>query len=110
MTERFGAGPYGLMLRVQVTGRAQDAPVYLGQSVPRDTFAVTGEDREAAAGWTGVTGADGSVAAGRVKSGESGGGDAAMRVVAVSGIGAGSGLVLGLGLWTLVARRRAGRA
>ena len=26
VTERFGAGPYGLTLRVQVTGTAQDAP------------------------------------------------------------------------------------
>ncbi|WP_330289390.1 hypothetical protein [Streptomyces sp. NBC_00576] len=110
MTERFGAGPYGLTLRVQVTGTAQDAPGYLGRSVPRDTFTVTDQDREAAAGWTGVAGADGSVAAASGKSGGSGGGDAAMRVVAVSGIGTGSVLVLGLGLWTVVARRRAGRA
>lgn len=110
VTKRFGDGPYGLTLRVQVTGTAQDAPAYLGQSSPRDTFAVTDEDREAAAGWAGVAGADGSVAAGRGGSGGSGGGDAAMRVVAVSGIGAGSVLVLGLGLWTVVARRRAGRA
>ncbi|WP_332874974.1 hypothetical protein [Streptomyces geranii] len=112
MTERFGAGPYGLTLRVQVSGTVQDAPAYVGQSVPRGTFAVTEADREAAEGWTsggvtGDTGADESTAA----SGDGdGGGDAVMRVVAASGIGAGSALVLGLGLWTLVARRRAGRA
>ncbi|MGY1499318.1 hypothetical protein ACW4TU_22490 [Streptomyces sp. QTS52] len=108
MTERFGTGPYGLTLRVQVSGTAQDAPGYLGQSVPRDTFAVTEQDREAAGGWTSggvaaATGADGA-------DGGGGGGDAAMRVVAVSGIGAGSALVLGLGLWTAVARRRVRRA
>ncbi|NEC87735.1 hypothetical protein G3I71_18285 [Streptomyces sp. SID12501] len=108
VTERFGAGPYGLTLRVQVSGTAQDAPGYLGQSVPRDTFAVTEQDRAAAGGWTsgvvaGGTGADGA-------DGNGGGGDAAMQVVAVSGIGAGSVLVLGLGLWTVVARRRAERA
>lgn len=106
LTARFGAGPYGLTLRVQVSGTAEDAPGYLGQSVPRYMFAVTDQDREAAAGWTsggvaGGTGADGAAGSG-------GSGDAALRVVAVSGIGAGSVLVLGLGLWTIVARRRAG--
>ncbi|MBW8739102.1 MAG: hypothetical protein JF621_18910 [Streptomyces turgidiscabies] len=109
VTERFGPGPYGLTLRVQVTGTAQDGPAYLGQSMPRDTFAVTDQDREAAAGWAGVTGADESVTAGNGGGGRHGDA-AAMRVVAVSGIGAGSALVLGLALWTLVARRRAGRA
>jgi hypothetical protein len=104
VTERFGAGPYGLMLRVQVTGAAQDAPGYLGQSVPRNTFAVTEQDRAAVGGWTsGGTGTDAA-------DGGGGSGDAAMRVVAVSGIGTGSLLVLGLGLWTVIARRRAGRA
>ncbi|MDX3454099.1 hypothetical protein PV396_19485 [Streptomyces sp. ME02-8801-2C] len=109
MTQRFGPGPYGLTLRVQVTGAAQDAPAYLGQSVPRDTFAVTDRDREAAAGWADVTGEDQGVAAGH-GGGSGGNGDAAMRVVAASGIGTGSLLVLGLGLWTVIARRRAGRA
>lgn len=109
MTERFGAGPYGLTLRVQVSGTAQDAPGYLGQSVPQDTFAVTEQDREAAGGWT-SSGVAGGTEADASAAGSGGGGDAAMRVVAVSGIGAGSLLVLGLGLWTLVARRRAARA
>lgn len=109
MTERFGAGPYGLTLRVQVSGTAQDAPGYLGQSVPQDTFAVTEQDREAAGGWT-SGGVPGGTEADASAAGSGGGEDAAMRVVAVSGIGAGSLLVLGLGLWTLVARRRVGRA
>ncbi|MDW4904682.1 hypothetical protein RB628_04810 [Streptomyces sp. ADMS] len=109
VTERFGAGPYGLTLRVQVSGTAQDAPGYLGQSVPRDTFAVTEQDREAAAGWTsgGVAGGTRADGADKSAAGSGGDGDATMRVVAVSGIGAGSLLVLVLGLWTVVARRRA---
>ncbi|WP_405536339.1 hypothetical protein [Streptomyces sp. NBC_00075] len=109
MTERFGAGPYGLTLRVQVTGTAQDAPAFLGQSVPRDTFAVTEEEREAAGGWT-SGGVAGGTEADESAAGSGGGDDAVMRVVAVSGIGAGSLLMLGLGLWTVVARRRAARA
>ncbi|GAA3886524.1 hypothetical protein GCM10023084_44000 [Streptomyces lacrimifluminis] len=108
VAERFGAGPYGLTLRVQVGGTAQDAPGYLGESVPRDTFAVTEQDREAAGGWMSGGVADGTGAEPADASGA--GDDAAMRVVAVSGIGAGSLLGLGLGLWTVVARRRAGRA
>ncbi|WP_203689483.1 hypothetical protein [Streptomyces sp. SID12488] len=108
VTERFGAGPYGLTLRVQVSGTAQDAPGYLGQSVPRDTFAVTAQDRASAGGWTSGVVAGGTGADGADRS--RGGGGAAMRVVAVSGIGAGSALVLVLGLWTVVARRRAARA
>ncbi|WP_329274054.1 hypothetical protein [Streptomyces sp. NBC_01451] len=108
VTERFGAGPYGLTLRVQVSGTAQDAPEYLGQSVPRDAFAVTEQDREVAGGWTSGVVA-GGMGADDGADGSGGGGDAAMQVVAVSGIGAGSVLVLVLALWTLVARRRAGR-
>ncbi len=88
VTDRFGAGPYGLTLRVQVSGAAQDAPGYLGQSVPRDTFAVTEQDREAAGGWTsgGVVGGTGADWA----DGNGGSDDATMKVVAVSGIGTGT--------------------
>ncbi|MDX2542973.1 hypothetical protein ACOT81_23700 [Streptomyces sp. WI04-05B] len=109
VTERFGAGPYGLTLRVQVTGTTQDPPGYLGQSVPRDTFAVTEQDREAAAGLTSDAPAGGAGNE-RADGIPARGADAAMRVVAVSGIGAGSVLVLGLGLWTMIARRRAHHA
>lgn len=109
MTERFGAGPYGLTLRVQVTGTAQDPPGYLGQSVPRDTFAVTEQDRKAADGWTSDASAGGT-GDDRADGTRARDGDVAMRVVAVSGIGAGSVLVLGLGLWTMIARRRAHHA
>ena len=108
VTERFGAGPYGLTLRVQMSGTAQDAPGYLGQSVPRDTFAVTEQDREAAGGWT-SGGPSGGTGTGEADDG-GGGDDTAMQIVAASGIGAGSLLVLVLGLWTLLARRRSGRA
>ncbi|ELP65434.1 hypothetical protein ACKI1I_02870 [Streptomyces turgidiscabies] len=109
VTQQFGAGPYGLTLRVQVTGTAQDAPGYLGQSVPRDTFAVTDQDRKAADGWTSDASA-GDTGTDRADGTSERGDGAAMRVVAVSGIGAGSLLVLGLGLWTMIARRRAHHA
>ncbi|WP_344600597.1 hypothetical protein [Streptomyces glaucus] len=88
VADGFGDGPFGLTLRVRVEGAAQEGPRYAGESVPRGVFEVTEEDREA------------------VSEGGAGGG-LAMRVVAVSGIGAGSVLMAGLGVWTVVARRRA---
>ncbi|MGW3951823.1 hypothetical protein ACWEKM_12955 [Streptomyces sp. NPDC004752] len=90
MADTFGRGPFGVTLRVRVTGTPHAAPGYAGQSEPRNVFEVTAQDREAA-----VTG-------------RSGGGDTAMRVLAVGGIGAGSALLLVLGVWTVAARRRAG--
>ncbi|MER6525460.1 hypothetical protein [Streptomyces sp. NPDC001508] len=93
MADTFGQGPFGVTLRVRVTGTPHTGPGYAGQSEPRHLFEVTAQDREAAVtGW----------------SGGGGGGDAAMRALAAGGIGAGSALLLGLGLWTVAARRRAG--
>ncbi|MFF0221675.1 hypothetical protein [Streptomyces sp. NPDC004629] len=91
MAGTFGHGPFGVTLRVRVTGTPHAGPGYAGQSEPRNLFEVTAQDREAA-----VTGRSG------------GGGDTAMRVLAAGGIGAGSALLLALGVWMVAARRRAG--
>ncbi|MCX4882108.1 hypothetical protein OG971_21590 [Streptomyces sp. NBC_00847] len=89
VAEDFGDGPFGLTLRVRVEGTAQDGPGYAGQPVPPNVFEVTAQDREAAA------------------EGGSAGGDAAMKAVAAGGIGAGTLVLVVLGLWTVTARRRA---
>ncbi|MGW7050234.1 hypothetical protein [Streptomyces sp. NPDC054887] len=91
--EEFGPGALELSLRLDVTGdRGKGAPAYAG---PAGDFQVTDEDLSAAR-----EGQDASAAA---KSDT-------MRLVAAGGIGAGTVLVLGLGVWTLVARRRAAGA
>ncbi|WP_329120004.1 hypothetical protein [Streptomyces sp. NBC_01465] len=76
------AGSFGtvhsLTLRVDVKGQARQGPSYVGAAPDLG-----------AAGSTGVA-----------RSGT-------MRLVGVAGIGTGSVLVLGLGVWTVVARRRA---
>ncbi|MGV9250736.1 hypothetical protein [Streptomyces sp. NPDC003697] len=88
--EQFGDGPFELTLRVRVGGAARSGPGYAGQSAPRDLFAVTSRDRAAAtAGGTWAPG------------------EAALWALAVGGIGAGTVLLAGLGVWTAVARRRA---
>ncbi|MFB6848267.1 hypothetical protein ACFCXS_25935 [Streptomyces sp. NPDC056373] len=84
----FGDGPFKMTLRVTVSGEPQGGPEYAGESVPKGAFEVSDEDREAAA--EGVAAGD----------------DTAMRVLAVGGIGTGSALLVGLGVWSLVARRR----
>ncbi|MFJ8788344.1 hypothetical protein [Streptomyces sp. NPDC102462] len=91
MASTFGQGPFGVTLRVRVTGTPHAGPGYAGQSEPRHLFEVTAQEREAA-----VTGRSG------------GGGDTGMRVLAAGGIGAGSALLLALGVWTVAARRRVG--
>ncbi|GGU26631.1 hypothetical protein [Streptomyces daghestanicus] len=92
LAERFGDGPFEVVLRVQVSGRARTGPAYAGEPVPRGVFEATDDAlRAAAPEAAGGGGADG---------------DPAMRVVAVAGIGAGSVLLAGLGVWTVVARRR----
>ncbi|MCX4235527.1 hypothetical protein [Streptomyces ortus] len=99
--DKFGDGPVELTLRVRVRGTAGEAPAYSGAAVPRDVFEVTAGDRHAAASGSAATGGDGG-------DGGSAGGNTAMQAVAVSGIGTGCVLVLGLAMWTVVARRRAG--
>ncbi|MEU3947377.1 hypothetical protein [Streptomyces sp. NPDC029526] len=88
VADDFGTGPVPLTLRVRVEGTAQHGPAYAGQAVPPGVFTVTEADRRAA------------------DEGTEGGGTA-MLALAVGGLGAGSALLAGLGVWTVVARRRA---
>ncbi|MEU1849328.1 hypothetical protein ABZ499_08605 [Streptomyces sp. NPDC019990] len=88
VADSFGDGPVAMTLRVRVSGAAKDGPGYTGESEPRGVFAVSDQDREAAAE--------------DVASGD----DTALRAVAVGGIGTGSALLVGLGVWTVLARRR----
>ncbi|MFJ1581608.1 hypothetical protein [Streptomyces sp. NPDC088182] len=89
--KEFGPGPYGLTLRVDVTGDPQGAPAYAG---PAGDFSVDPDDRQAS------TGGDTSRTAAAADNGT-------MTLVAAGGIGMGTVLVAGLGVWTLLARRRA---
>ncbi|MFD8231241.1 hypothetical protein ACFV20_05020 [Streptomyces sp. NPDC059696] len=88
VTDTFGNGPFKMTLRVAVSGEPQGGPEYAGEPVPSGVFGVSEQDREAAA------------------QGVAAGGDTAMRALAVGGIGTGSALLVGLGVWTLMARRR----
>ncbi|MFE1905850.1 hypothetical protein ACFW96_19610 [Streptomyces gardneri] len=90
IAKEFGDKPVPLTLRVNVTGNAKPGPGYDGDPGP---FAVTAGDKEAAA-----NGASGAAADE---------GNDSMRLLAVAGIGTGTALLLGLGGWTLMARRRA---
>nr|WP_235617345.1 hypothetical protein [Streptomyces thermolilacinus] len=87
--EKFGRKPYGLTLRVNVEGEPKPAPPYAG---PAGIFAVTEDDREAAA---------------EGQSGAAAGDTGTMGLVAAGGIGTGTVLLGGIGLWTVLARRRA---
>ncbi|MFE7897031.1 hypothetical protein ACFU3E_05700 [Streptomyces sp. NPDC057424] len=84
----FGNGPFTMTLRVRVSGQPRSGPEYAGESEPKGSFEVSDQDREAAA--EGVATGD----------------DTAMRALAVGGIGTGSALLVGLGVWTVVARRK----
>ncbi|WP_406862024.1 hypothetical protein ABZO31_16740 [Streptomyces sp. HUAS MG47] len=88
----YGDKPVPLTLRVNVVGQAQDGPGYVGDPGP---FAVTDDDRDAAA--SGQSGSEASTSG-------------TMKLVAAVALGAGAVLLLGLGGWVLVARRRATRA
>ncbi|MFJ6085574.1 hypothetical protein ACIQI8_29700 [Streptomyces sp. NPDC092369] len=97
VADDFGDGRFGLSLRVGVKGEARGGPGYAGQSVPRNMFEIAGQGRDEPAGsWAGGGG------------GAGGGGDTAMTALAVAGIGGGTAVLVGLGAWTVVARRRAG--
>ncbi|MGW3493244.1 hypothetical protein [Streptomyces sp. NPDC001020] len=114
VADRFGDRPYGLTLRVRVSGTPQSGPAYAGRPVPGDAFEVTAADREEAAAGTARGGAeDGSATsaghAPRADAAGVGGDSRTMKLVAVCGIGTGSVLVLWLGAWTAAARRRARR-
>ncbi|WP_258053226.1 hypothetical protein [Streptomyces sp. Ru72] len=102
VAQRFGNGPFGLTLRVRVSGTATSPPAYAGWSAPRDVFRVTAADREETAmGTIGGGGGAGTAASGGDRRSRT------MEVVAVGGIGTGTALVLVLGVWTAAARRRA---
>ncbi|WP_372443695.1 hypothetical protein [Streptomyces adelaidensis] len=123
VADRFGEEPLGLTLRVRLEGKAVGGPGYLGTAEPRGVFEVTEQDQEVA-----ESGATGDRLDGTGDTGSEGGGDTsgsgegsgnstgtgdrrlAMTVVAAGGIGTGSLLVLGLVVWTLVARRRSSAA
>ncbi|MEW2396494.1 hypothetical protein [Streptomyces sp. NPDC046862] len=116
VADRFGDGPLGLTLRVRVAGSAAEGPDYLDAPEPRGVFEITAEDRKAAESGS----VDGGGSGGGTEGG-TGSADAettgntqgiaadpiAMKLVAAGGIGTGSLLLLWLGLWTVVARRRA---
>ncbi|MGW8332133.1 hypothetical protein ACWGLE_30020 [Streptomyces sp. NPDC055897] len=80
----FGNAPYDLTLRLTVKGTAQSGPAYAG---PAPDFGAAG------------SGEGGSSAR-----------ESSMKLLAALGIGTGTVLVTGLGMWTLVARRRAASA
>lgn len=88
LKESYGAEPIPFELAVQVKNKAETSP-YEGDA---GVFGVTDQDREVAR--------KGKNAREAARSGP-------MTVVAAAGIGTGSVLLLGLGVWTLLARRRA---
>ncbi|MEU6619295.1 hypothetical protein ABZ926_00675 [Streptomyces litmocidini] len=85
----YGDKPVPLTLRVNVEGSPEQAPPY---DADPGIFSVTADDREAAV--NGATGASATT-------------NGTMAIVATAGIGTGTALLLGLGAWTLLARRRA---
>ncbi|MGW1745285.1 hypothetical protein ACWCRD_06655 [Streptomyces sp. NPDC002092] len=88
VAQKFGDGPFRLTLRIGIDGAAQDGPGYEGQSVPQNVFEVTAQDRQAAPeGATPDT-------------------HATMKALAAGGIGAGTLVLVVLGVWTVAARRR----
>ncbi|MGR8009534.1 hypothetical protein [Streptomyces hypolithicus] len=89
VAKEFGAKGLGLSLRLNVRGEAKKGPGYAG---PAGDFQVTEDDLSAAESGESTPAADRSET---------------MQLVAAAGIGAGSVLVLGLGMWTALARRRA---
>ncbi|MFC7937075.1 hypothetical protein ACFU2J_12655 [Streptomyces sp. NPDC057387] len=92
VADDFGPGPFGLTLRLRLGGTARSGPGYAGESRPKRLFEVSPQDRVSV-----PESGDGSGAADD---------DVTMRAVAVGGIGTGSLLLLGLAVWTAVARRR----
>jgi hypothetical protein len=88
---KFVSGAVPVTLRTTVKGESKGVPEYDGDAV-KAGFGVTDDDREAAK--TGKTAAEAEESDNK-------------QVIAFAGIGAGVLLLLGLGGWMLVARRRA---
>ncbi|MFC8435173.1 hypothetical protein [Streptomyces sp. NPDC057253] len=97
--EEFGDGPLGLTLRVRVKGEAGGGPGYAGESEPAALFQV-------GLGGLGPSSGDGA-AVGGGGGDAGGGGGAGMKVVAFGGIGAGTLVLVVLGVWVVVGRRGA---
>ncbi|MFF9339178.1 MULTISPECIES: hypothetical protein [unclassified Streptomyces] len=89
MAQEYGDQPVPLVLRTIVRGDRKPGPGYDGDP---GVFQVTSDDREAA-----KNGATGAAAAT----------DSTMVAVAAGGLGLGTVLLVGLGAWTLLARRAA---
>ncbi|MGW0332454.1 hypothetical protein ACWD0J_11385 [Streptomyces sp. NPDC003011] len=91
VADKFGKGPYDLTLRVRVTGTATAGPAYAGEPEPRGVFEATARGGEtAAAAEAGTATRD----------------DTAMRLLAAGGMGTGTALLMGLGVWMVLGRRR----
>ncbi|MEV0253287.1 hypothetical protein AB0H82_03290 [Streptomyces sp. NPDC050732] len=101
VAERFGDAPLELTLRVDVDGSPRPGPSYAGTPEPAENFGVT--ERDTAAARRGETASGAGARSG-------GDDDGLMVVIAAGGIGTGVVLLGILGLWTLIARRRAARA
>ncbi|MFD4373659.1 hypothetical protein [Streptomyces sp. NPDC058486] len=89
IAEEYGDQALPLILRVDVTGEKQEGPGYAGDP---GIFQVTADDQEAAA--SGATEAESAT-------------DTTMVALAAGGLGLGTVLLVGLGAWTLLARRAA---
>ncbi|TXR96483.1 hypothetical protein EAO73_33840 [Streptomyces sp. col6] len=92
VAQAYGDKPITLSLQISVKGQAAKAP-YKGDA---GIFAVTQGDKDAAR-----EGRNGAQAAAADRT------SGTMKLVAAAGIGAGAVLVLWIGAWTLIARRRA---
>ncbi|MEV7414416.1 hypothetical protein [Streptomyces sp. NPDC089919] len=91
----FTTGSVPVLLRVGLEGTRAEGPGYAEPDAAAAGFGVTPADLRAAA--EGQTAAEATAAADD---------RAVLRVVAAGGIGTGTVLLLGLGAWTLLARRR----
>ncbi|MFG2195131.1 hypothetical protein [Streptomyces sp. NPDC048639] len=91
---KFTKGGVPLILRLNIDGEAKPGPRYDGDAMAAG-FGLTDDDREAAE--------KGQTAAESAKSDT-------LTIVAAVGIGTGTVLLAGLGIWMLVARRRAAAA
>lgn len=99
VAQKFGRAPLDVTLRISVEGSPRPGPAYAGSAKPADEFSVTERDAEAAR--------RGESDASATSTGGGGGDDRVMVMIAVGGIGTGVGLLTILGVWTLIARRRA---
>ncbi|MEU1435945.1 hypothetical protein ABZ438_17865 [Streptomyces sp. NPDC005786] len=93
LEKAYGPKPFPLTLAVKVRGKAEGSP-YAGDA---GIFAVTDQDKDLArSGRSGPQAAESE--------------SDTMKLVGAAGIGAGAVLVLAMGVWTLLARRRAATA